>query len=51
MTGRRLFAAVDEHAGAETLRGRGGKWKDVYKTFKSSAEKIRKRLAELRAEG
>jgi hypothetical protein len=50
MTGRRLAAAVDERAGAKTLRGLGGKWKDVDNAFNYWAEKIRKRLAELRAE-
>ena len=51
MTGKRLLAAVDERAGAKTLRGLGGKWKDVDNVFDYWAEKIRKRLAELRAEG
>ena len=51
MTSKRLAAAVDERAGAKTLRGIGGKWKDVDNAFNYWAEKIRKRLAELRAEG
>lgn len=51
MTGVRLGAAVDERAGAKTLRGLGGKWKDVDNAFQYWAERIRKRLAELRAEG
>jgi hypothetical protein len=51
MTGKRLAAAVDERAGAKTLRGIGGKWKDVDNAFKYWAERIQKRLAELRAEG
>jgi len=50
MTGKRLAAAVDERAGAKTLRGIGGKWKDVDNAFKYWAERIQKRLAELRAE-
>ena len=51
MTGERLAAAVDERAGAKTLRGIGGKWKDVDNAFKYWAERIRTRLAELRAGG
>ena len=50
MTSKRLAAAVDERAGAKSLSGIGGKWKDVDNAFKEWAEKIRKRLAELRAE-
>jgi hypothetical protein len=49
MSGERLIAAVDERAGAKTLRGIGGKWKDVDNAFKYWSEQIQKRLAELRA--
>jgi hypothetical protein len=48
MSGERLAAAVDERAGAKSLRGIGGKWKDVDNAFKYWAERIQKRLAELR---
>ena len=50
MSGRRLVAAVDERAGGKTLRGLGGKWKDVDNAFQYWAERIRTRLAELRAQ-
>jgi hypothetical protein len=50
MSGRRLVAVVDERAGAKTLRGLGGKWKDVGNAFKYWAERLRTRLGELRAE-
>jgi hypothetical protein len=49
MSGRRLVAAVDERAGGKTLRGLGGKWKDVDNAFKYWAKRIRTRLAELRS--
>ncbi|UCE87045.1 MAG: DUF3313 domain-containing protein [Deltaproteobacteria bacterium] len=44
----RLAAAVDERAGAKTLRGIGGKWKDVENAFAYWAERLRERLAEWR---
>lgn len=51
MTGARLAAAVDERAGAKTLRGLGGQWKDVSNALAYWAERLKSRLAELRAEG
>jgi hypothetical protein len=48
MTHERLAAAVDERAGAKTLRGLGGKWKDVDNAFQYWAERLRERLAEER---
>lgn len=50
MSGRRLAAVVDERAGGKTLRGLGGKWKDVDNAFRYWAERLRTRLGELRAE-
>jgi hypothetical protein len=49
MTHERLAAAVDERAGGKALRSIGGKWKDVNNIFKYWAERLRKRLEELRA--
>ena len=48
LSGERLAAAVDERAGAKTLRGLGGKWKDVYNAFDHWAEQLANRLEELR---
>ncbi len=50
MTSQRLAAAVDERAGAKTLRGLGDQWKDVENAFGYWAERIRIRLSELRAQ-
>jgi hypothetical protein len=50
MSGRRLVAVVDERAGGKTLRGLGGKWKDVDNAFQYWAERLRTRLAELRGQ-
>jgi hypothetical protein len=48
MTHERLAAAVDQRAGAKTLRGLGGKWKDVDNAFRYWAERLRERLAQER---
>lgn len=48
MTGTRLMAAVDQRAGAKTLRGLGGKWADVDNAFKYWAGRVRDRLQTLR---
>jgi hypothetical protein len=48
MTGARLSAAVDERAGGKTLRGIGGKWKDVENAFDEWARRLRDRLRMLR---
>ena len=45
MTQERLMAGVDQRAGAKTLRGLGGKWKDVNNAFQYWAERLRERLA------
>ena len=50
-TGERLGAAVDERAGGKTLRGIGGKWKDVDNAFDYWAQRLRERLASLREAG
>jgi hypothetical protein len=49
LTGQRLAAIVDERSGATTLRGIGGQWKDVDNAFRWWAERLRKRLQELRS--
>ena len=46
--GWRLMAAIDRRAGGKRLRGVHDKWKDVKDAFKFWAEKLDKRLAELR---
>ena len=48
VTGRRLMAAVDARSGGKTLRGGFGEWKDVRHSFDFWAERLRKRLSELR---
>jgi len=50
LSGRRLAAAVDERAGAKSLGGLGGKWKDVDNAFRHWAESLRTLLAELRGQ-
>jgi hypothetical protein len=49
VTGRRLMAAVDARAGGKTLRGGFGKWSDVRNSFDFWSQRLRTRLAELRA--
>jgi hypothetical protein len=49
LTGRRLMAAVDARAGGKTLRGGFGKWSDVRNSFDFWAQRLRTRLADLRA--
>lgn len=49
LSGRRLLAAVDQRLGNKTLRGAFGKWSNVEKAFDYWAERLRTRLAELRA--
>lgn len=49
LTNQRLMAAVAERAGAKTFQSLGGKWKDVQLSFEFWAERLRKRLEELRA--
>ena len=48
-TGERLLAAVDERAGAKTLRGVTDTWADVKASYDLWAERLRERLAELRS--
>ena len=48
LTGTRLVAAVDRRAGTKTLRGGMGKWSRVEESFDYWAERLQKRLAELR---
>ncbi len=50
LSGERLAAVVDERSGAKTLRGIGGSWNDVDNAFRWWAERLRKRLQELRVE-
>jgi hypothetical protein len=49
MTGKRMGAAVDERAGGKTLEGVGSTWDDVKEGFAFWADRLAKRLAELRA--
>ncbi|MDB4433295.1 DUF3313 domain-containing protein, partial [bacterium] len=49
MTGERLLAAVDERVGTKTLRGGLKKWSHVKRAFEYWADRVRTRLAELRA--
>jgi hypothetical protein len=49
MTGVRLGAMVGERAGAKSIQGLGGEWKDVENAFEYWAEMFRERLARLRA--
>ena len=51
LTGKRLGAAVDERAGGKTLSGVGSTWDDVEKAFDYWAERLGKRLEELRSQG
>lgn len=48
LTNERLIAAVDERAGAKTLRGLGGTWKDVQEAYDFWAQRLKERLAEFR---
>ena len=50
LSGERLAAVVDERSGAKTLRGIGGRWKDVDNAFQWWAERLRMRLQELRSQ-
>lgn len=49
LSGERLAAAVDKRLGTKTLRGAFGKWTNVDNAFEYWAERLRTRLAELRA--
>ena len=49
VSGERLLAAVDRRAGRKVLRGKFGTWNDVKEAHDYWAEKLRKRLGELRA--
>jgi len=49
MTNERLAAAIDRRAGAKTLSGATSKWDDVQQAFDYWADRLRTRLAELRA--
>jgi hypothetical protein len=49
MTHERLAAAVDRRAGTKALRAGVGTWADVQRAFDYWSERIRTRLAELRA--
>lgn len=49
LTGRRLAAFVDERAGGKTIRGGLKTWSDADRAFEYWAERLRKRLEELRA--
>jgi hypothetical protein len=49
LSGRRLLAAVDKRLGTKTLRGAFGNWTNVDQAFEYWAERLRTRLAELRA--
>ena len=49
LSGERLMAAVDERAGAKALRGAFGTWNDVKEAYDYWANRLRVRLAELRA--
>jgi hypothetical protein len=48
LTGIRLAAGIDERVGNKTIRGGLGEWSQVERTFEFWAERLRKRLAELR---
>ena len=48
LSGVRLFAAVDERAGAKALRGVFGTWNDVHEAYKHWAKRLNARLGELR---
>jgi hypothetical protein len=48
LTGIRLMAAVDERVGSRSFSGVTDKWSDVEEAFAYWAERLRKRLAELR---
>jgi hypothetical protein len=48
LTSERLGAAVDERVGAKTIRGGLGEWSHVERAYEYWAERLRKRLAELR---
>ena len=48
LTGERLAAAVDERVGTQTIRGGLEQWSHVERAFEFWAERLRKRLAELR---
>jgi len=48
LTGVRLAAAVDERVGNKTIRGGLAEWSHVERAYEYWAERLRKRLAELR---
>ena len=48
VSGVRLAAVVDERVGNKTIRGGLGEWSQVERAFEFWAERLRKRLAELR---
>ena len=48
LSNRRLMAALDERAGAKTIRGATGAWDDVLETYAYWAERLKLRLEELR---
>jgi hypothetical protein len=50
VTGERLLAGVDERVGQRSFRGVTDKWSDVEEAFAFWAERLRVRLATLRAE-
>jgi hypothetical protein len=49
VTGARLAAAIDRRAGRKVFRGKFGTWNDVKEAHDYWAERLRKRLADLRA--
>ena len=50
LSGERLAAILDERSDARSLRGIGGRWKDVDNVFQWWAEQLRKRLQGLRTQ-
>jgi hypothetical protein len=48
LSGDRLGAAVDERVGTKTIRGGLGEWSHVERAYEAWADRVRKRLAELR---
>jgi hypothetical protein len=49
LTGERLLAAVDRRAGARSIKLKDSTWEDVREAFDFWAERLRVRLARLRA--